>query len=98
MDKFWIMVVIKRSLCETDSITFLLQSYYRSELKPVEFSLKSIFGEYSYKIVFENKKILYIRSFKLTKGTFPAEDYDSFVDFFNAVLTEDNRQIILDRI
>ncbi len=90
-------IVIKRSFCETDTITFLLQSYYRSELKPVEFSLKSRFGEYDYKIVFENKKIRYIRSFKLTKGNFPAEDYDSFVDFFNAALTEDNRQIVLDR-
>ena len=91
-------VIIKRSFCETDTITFLLESYFRSDLRPFEFSLKSLFGEYSYKIVFENKKVRYVRSFKLLKGNFPAGDYESFVDFLNTVLTEDNRQIILDRI
>jgi hypothetical protein len=88
-------IEIKRSYSETDTITYLLNGKYLSDLKPVTFSLKSPYGEYNYKIISGNKKICYIRSLKLIKGVFPAINYDSFVDFLNRVLIEDNRQIIV---
>jgi hypothetical protein len=65
-------IEIKRSYSETDTITYLLNGKYLSDLKPVTFSLKSPYGEYNYKIISGNKKICYIRSLKLIKGVFPA--------------------------
>lgn len=91
-------IYIRRSYSETDTITFLLRRQYKSDLKPVSFSLNTIFGDYNYSINFNNKKVYYIRSFKLFKGNYQPDKYDSFVDFISTILTEDNKQVVLDLI
>jgi hypothetical protein len=91
-------VVIKRPYSESDTVLLSFQSMIKSDFKPVDYSLKTIFGEYRYKISYENRKIIYSRSFKLYKGTFPSSEYDSFVDFFNNILAADNIQIMVDKL
>jgi hypothetical protein len=91
------LIAIRRSYCEKDSITFLLKIPIKSESKPLNYSLKSDFGEYECRVTFDKEKIYYVRLFKLKKGNYPAINYSSFVDFFDAIQTEDNKQIVLER-
>ena len=91
-------IIIRRSFSETDSITFILKSSYNSNHEPLEYSLKSAFGEFEYKITFDNKKIYYLRKFTLKKGRFSAGEYNAFIDFFSSIQTADNIQILIDKL
>jgi len=88
-------IQIRRASSEYDSITYFLQGRFKSYVQPVDFQLVSSFGEYKSKYILSDNKLTYIRKFKLFKGTFPESDYESFVDFFEKIQTEDNRQIAL---
>jgi transglutaminase-like putative cysteine protease len=88
-------IIIRRSFYECDTITYLFKSSYKTDIKPGNFSLITPFGEYEYDYSFNNNKLVYIRSFKLLKGIFPKDKYESFVDFLEKIQVEDNKQIVL---
>jgi hypothetical protein len=91
-------VKIRRSYCEYDSLTYLLQGQYKSDLKPFDFRLVSPFGEYRSGYILKENRLTYIRSFKLTKGLFPVTEYESFITFCEKIQAEDSRQIILNKL
>ncbi len=91
-------IVIRRPFSEYDSITYFLQGRFKSEAEPVEFHLVSPFGEYKSGYILNDNKLTYIRSFKLFKGIFPKTNFESFIDFFEKIQTEDNRQIALNKL
>lgn len=88
-------IVIRRSYCEYDTVRYVLQRGCKSETVPGNFSLNTPFGEYKSEIYFDWNRLTYIRTFKLLKGNFPVEMYESFCGFFEKVRNEDNRQFVL---
>jgi hypothetical protein len=91
-------IQIRRSFCESDSLLFLLQGAFYQDIKPTTISVKTEFGEFRADFNLKDNKLSYIRSFKLFKCILGKEKYDSFVDFFEKVQAEDNRQIILTKL
>ena len=91
-------IVIRRAFSDYDSITYFIQSRLKTEAKPVEFRLISPFGEYKSEYILNDNKLTYIRSFKLFNGIFPKTSFESFIDFFEKIQNEDNRQIALNKL
>jgi hypothetical protein len=89
---------VRRAYTEYDSITYILPGRYKSAIKPNDFSLESPFGKYELRYMLNDNKLTYIRSYKMYKGVYPKTDFESFLDFFEKIQTEDNRQIALDRL
>ncbi len=88
-------IFIRRSYCEYDTVVYVFQRICKSESIPENFSLKTPFGEYECKMHLDRNRLTYTRSFKLMKGNFPSEMYESFCTFFEKVRNGDNRQLVL---
>jgi len=56
------------------------------------------FGSYETQIEHTDNKLIYKRKLQIHTGTFPAEDYDRFVDFMSAVASSDSRQVVLKKV
>jgi hypothetical protein len=57
--------------------------------------IESKFGKYSYKVHSNNDQLTYIRSFEQIKGNHPKEDYSMLVDFYDKIVTADQKKIAL---
>ncbi len=88
-------VMIRRSLCEYDTATYIMTRMIKPDILPKTFSLTSSFGEYSSGYYTDGNKLICTRSLKLNKGRYPVEAYDAFAEFFEKVNNEDRRQIII---
>ncbi|MFA6403425.1 MAG: DUF3858 domain-containing protein [Salinivirgaceae bacterium] len=88
-------VVLRSCSYDADTITFQLPSNYKVEYLPEPVKIENNYGEYVSQTKLEDGKVTYIRSLKLNKGTFPAEDYDKVRSFYKAISTADANKIVL---
>jgi hypothetical protein len=91
-------IIIRRSRCEYDTINYSLQASVKSEIKPNVFSLNTPFGEYRSEIIIHGNSMKYIRMLKLSRGKYLKENYDSFLNFMEKIMIEDNKQITWTRL
>jgi hypothetical protein len=87
-------VYINRGYIDVDIITYNLPEGYLVDLKPKDMNVISPFGSYTLTSKLEGRKLTYQRTLVLNNGTFPAEDYIKFADFFNTVSSNDYNKII----
>ena len=52
------------------------------------------FGAYSVTYKIEDSSILLLRHYERNAGTFPAKDYNSFVDFYNKIYKADQARMV----
>ena len=87
-------VYINRGYTDIDEVIYNLPEGYQIDLKPNDVDVKSSFGSYSLTSKLEGKKLTYTRKIVLNNGTFPAEDYVKFAEFFNTVSSNDRSRIV----
>lgn len=78
-----------------DSVAFQLPEGYEPESIPKEKQLKTEFGEYHVRSVFQNNKITYLRELKIFEGNWPKEKYQSLIDFYSSVASTDKNRLVL---
>lgn len=82
---------------DIDTITFKLPEEYRLEFQPEPVDIKSEFGEYKLTYDFdpETNELTYVRYIKVFKGTFPANSYADFRNFWRKVSRSDKSKLVL---
>ncbi|HLO60384.1 MAG TPA: DUF3857 domain-containing protein [Bacteroidales bacterium] len=92
-------VIIRRSSISTDTIAVLIPEGFTTEVMPAEIKTESRFGKYSLKVMPDNNKALIcVRRFELSKGTHPASTYIELVNFYKKIALADNSKISFKRI
>lgn len=88
-------IKISRSYCESDTTIIKLPSDYRVSQVPARKIISAEFGEYFTDLVFDDKQIRYVRSFKFYKGDFPVDKYSDFLNFCEKISSSDNNYVVL---
>ncbi len=78
-----------------DTIIFTLPEGYYLEREIQDFSAESQFGKYEARTVIQDNTLLYIRSFETYTGTFPAEKYADFFDFYRRIVRVESQDLVL---
>ena len=91
-------VFIRRSRSENDTITYIIPQGYQASGIPEEINIESKFGRYSAKVIQEEGKLTYIRYFELIKGTHPKEEYADLIEFFDKIVSADQKKIALKKV
>jgi transglutaminase-like putative cysteine protease len=86
---------IRRSLVEIDTVYFNVPDSFRIEHVPSKIVFSTKFGDYSSEISIVKNGLKYIRSFRLYKGIYSQNDFDSFVDFFERISVADENKVTL---
>ncbi|WPP50435.1 DUF3857 domain-containing protein [Catalinimonas niigatensis] len=89
------VVVMKSAFVDSDTITYLLPENMHPEYIPETAHIVTHFGEYSASFQQEQGKLVYIRTFKVNKGYFPATSYPAIVKFYEQVAQKDAQRIVL---
>lgn len=79
---------------DIDVMTYHIPEGYEVEYLPKKVSFSSRFGEYQVEYKFENNKLVYLRTFKMNKGTYSAESYDELRDFYKKVVKADKVKVV----
>lgn len=88
-------IKINRSYVEHDTIIYQLPEGYAVSSIPEPVNIVSKFGKYSYKVHSNNEQLTYIRSFEHIKGNHPKEDYPLLVDFYDKIVSADQKKVAL---
>lgn len=85
-----------RSYSERDTLVINFPEGYALESAPEpERFIESSFGTYQRRLILAPDRLLRIRTLVIKSGQLPAEAYDRFRNFFEAVVEADNEQIVL---
>ncbi len=90
--------VIHNAYNYNDTIVYSLPEGFVIESGMDGIALNGDFGSYEAKVEHIDNKLIYNRKLLLFSGSFAAEDYDRFVDFVGAVVSADNRQVVLKKV
>jgi hypothetical protein len=87
-------VVRRTAYTDIDTIRYHLPEGIYPEFLPEPVKLKTRFGEYeaSYKV--DQGSLIYVRKVIMNKGSFPAESYNEFVDFYRSMSKADNTKLV----
>jgi len=88
-------IYISYSFQQLDTIRIILPDGYTIEHLPGLKNLTTEFGEFSTRFIHNEDQILYIRHFKMFKGTYPKDNYNAFSNFFRQVQATDQQKILL---
>jgi hypothetical protein len=88
-------VLVKRPSMEVDSVIYELPVNYKVENLPKPTDITAQFGEYHAKVEAKERQVIYIRTFTINKGKYPASAYNDFIEFFEKVSIADGTQCSL---
>ena len=88
-------IVVHQGYVDQDSIEIVIPESIHPEWVPDSTVITSSFGEYRSFYTVEQGKIIYHRSFKSNRGTFPADRYEELVNFYQAVARADQQKMVL---
>jgi hypothetical protein len=88
-------IYLDKSFIVFDSVAFSLPDSYEVEYLPEMVSLDSPYGQYNSKTIGKDGKIIYIRSLKVNKGTYPKTQYPEFIGFYRQIVKNDKAQLVL---
>jgi len=90
---------IQRGFYDRDEIAIALPQDFLIEFLPINFELKSKFGEYKTEFIKKDgSNLVYKRSFYIKKGMYSNTEYDEYRLFIEQVSKNDNAKIILTKI
>lgn len=87
-------VYINRGYTDEDELIFQLPEGFKLEAQPKNKEIISAFGSYSSTIKIEGKTITYKRKMTIKDGTYPAEKYQEFSTFINAISAADQNRVV----
>ncbi len=88
-------VQIRHSYVDTDSVEIILPENLYAEYAPEPIVIKSPFGEYRSTYTIEQGRVIYQRSMRINRGTFPPEQYQELVNFYQSVAGADQEKVVL---
>ncbi len=86
---------IRYGYSQVDTLKYTFPENLFPESRPKAVSIISDYGKYIRTLKEGNGEMTIIREFVFNDGVYPAEEYDHFKKFINAVIKEDNRKIVL---
>lgn len=88
---------INRGFSDIDELNFTLPDGYKIDSYPKNLSIEKPFGKFSVTLEVKGNSLAYTRKIELKDGTYPPENYQEFVNFYQAVSDADNRKISMVR-
>ena len=88
-------VVLRMEYRDIDSVEIEIPKGYEPESVPQPVNMETKFGKYSNSVKLNGNKIFYYRSMEQYSGRFPAKDYSSLVDFYDAIYKADRNKLVL---
>lgn len=88
-------VYINRGYTDEDEVTYTLPVGYKTDKKPLDFSVTKPFGKYSATMQIDGNKIIYKRNLQLIDGTYDKEMYQQLIDFYQDVYDADSYGVTL---
>ncbi|MCE5345780.1 MAG: DUF3857 domain-containing protein [Bacteroidales bacterium] len=88
-------IVIQRSFIDYDTLIYQIPKNYIVESVPSGKTINSIFGDYSYSVIPNEKGIIYVRKFLLKQGRYKPSEYKDLYEFFLSISKSDNIKLIL---
>ncbi|MCB0807160.1 MAG: DUF3857 domain-containing protein [Bacteroidales bacterium] len=88
-------IQMKNTLHISDSVIFTLPEEYILEYIPDPFVCESEFGKYASDIYREGNQVIIVNHLKTNKGTFKAEHYSEFCNFFQNLQKFEKSSIVL---
>ncbi|MGB3778868.1 MAG: DUF3857 domain-containing protein [Tunicatimonas sp.] len=88
-------VEIDYAYVDTDSMEIILPENLYAEYAPEPIVIESPFGEYRSTYTIEQGRVIYQRTLRINRGTFPAEQYEELVNFYRSVATADQEKVVL---
>ncbi len=82
---------------DIDSVIMQLPEGYTTEYVPKSRDIKNQFGEFSTIIEVNGNNFLYVRTRKMSRGTFPASEYPEFRSFVKEIVNADKEKLVLVR-
>ena len=80
---------------DKDSVILHLPKGYKPESVPKGKTLSSEFGEYNSTITLKDDQVIYMREFKMNRGTWPKERYSALTDFYTAIVSADKVKLVM---
>jgi hypothetical protein len=87
-------VITKSAYTDVDTIHYHLPDGIYPEFLPEPVIIKSRFGEYEARYTIDDKGLTYIRRIRKIPGSFPAESYSEFIEFFRNISKADNTKLV----
>lgn len=88
-------IFIYNGFSDSDTIIFKFPEGYKPEAMPFTDSIEKDFGTYSFKTEIKGNYMRIIRLLQINNGTYPADRYNEFIEFFKKVSNKDNSKLIL---
>lgn len=83
---------------DVDTVKFILPVRYKVEAVPKKVDLETSFGRFiSQTIANEDNSITFVRQLEIKDYTIPADEYNSYQDFFSKIVKSDRSQIVLSK-
>lgn len=86
---------INRGYTDEDEITYALPTGYKIDIRPTNVSIEKPFGKFEATTIVNGDKLIYKRKLQLIDGTYSKDTYQELVDFYQAVVDADSRNITL---
>lgn len=80
---------------DSDSITYQLPEGFTVEYLPENEMIETPFGSYSATFTHDGNRVIYTRKLKRNAGPFPANDYEAYIAFFEAIRKGDEAKVVL---
>lgn len=87
-------VYIRTGFIDADTIEYSIPEGLYAEFTPEPINIKSRFGEYSATFALSQGKLVYIRRFQMTGGTYPPESYAELGEFYKSINKADNTKVV----
>ncbi|CAN5547060.1 hypothetical protein BH23BAC1_BH23BAC1_11610 [soil metagenome] len=86
---------LKFAYHDIDTIEYILPEGFYPESSAEGLELKSDFGIYSTKFLFDENKVFYIRNIVMFKGRYPASSFKEYNNFIKEISKADRVKIVL---
>jgi hypothetical protein len=87
-------IIFKWGYVNSDIITYHIPENIYPEFLPEPVKINSVFGEYEASFEVNQGNIIYTRKLKVNNGTFPANSYKQFSDFYKSINKADNIKVV----
>ena len=89
-------LLIKRGFTDVDEVEIKLPEAFNIEALPESKSIENKFGSYSFEVSKKDETtLIYKRTFVVTDGQYPKEDYEDYRNFYKEVSKLDNAKMAL---
>ena len=86
------------SYIDSDSVLIALPEGYEPEYLPAPVGVDTEFGQYSSEVKQNGNQIIYTRTDKRMKGTFPPDKYADYLSFVKQVVDADSQKIVIKKL